>query len=762
MKIKGFSLVVFCFYLWFAQCSDGNQKTGAENSEFSKARLENIISNYLKKHPRIHGVIVKLHIEGDKTYEAAGGHFDLRRTIPLKPEVRFLIGSVTKVFTSVLVHMLFEKGKIKLSDPVLNHLPPDWVQILEKIKHGTEITIDQLLSHRSGLGSMTGSEHFRKSLFADHAVRKTPIDILEMVQQNRAPQFKPGDNYDYNNTNYIILGALIEHEYGMSFREALKRYIQDPIGLRNTGLMEKTFAFEEDAFAHGFPETDDKTLHSLSIGVEWARAPGGLISNSSDLIRFYRALVSGELFHKKKTYASMTELVGYNETYGRGIQVFDDPEIGKYYGHMGNFMETRTVLAFFPEKGITACVCLTCNGFSMTTPEDLLRKIILDMKGMQSTGSGDVGFEGPEILEDLSNLIVNKDQPVYGDWNFKPQEKWSLKKLDHYPLGPSGNLHVDKDGFLYLLNRGLAKIFVLDAGGTLQYSFGEHGDGPNFEYPLDLYVTSNRIHVLDMGKTGDLIKTYDKKGHYLGTTKILPGISPRIFVDDDRYIAVRSGPDILNRPEKELLGLFSLQSEQSSVITKFPRENKLILTAKLPMGRYILLEDDIHIFSRMIVHYDSGRIYLGRNDRYVIKRVDMNGKEDLSFSIQGRSGKSLPTDYAVRLAGRTRVGRDKEMSPEMKEKFIEGFPPRQTVFTQIATDEQGLIYIFVPDISFPEKQQIDIFSPDGKYLYRSVFKLPEGFHLAKPLVMKDDRLFALIKDNQEQSRLVKYRIQTPQ
>jgi hypothetical protein len=388
--------------------------------------------------------------------------------------------------------------------------------------------VEQALSHRSGIANVTNSEEFWSSCYLDPTQSWKPLDILKMVRQRGEARFSPGEDYDYCNANYILLGKLIEFVSGLSCGESLQKNILERIGLENTFPIERTYG-----------------------------------------------------------------------------------------------------------------------------------------------------------------------------------------------------------------------------------SFGGHGDGPRFAYPLDLFLTSRHIHVLDMARSGDKIKTYDRSGTHVATSGVERGVSPRLFVDDDRYVAVRSGPDVLNRPPRERLEILSRSGAAGAVLGTFPAEDKLILEAFVPMGRYILLENDINIFPRLIVHFDGAMLYLGRSDAYTIKRIDLNGGEDLAFSIAGRAREPLPRDYAVNLAGRKKVAGTKEMTGETKDQFIARFPERQVFYTKIATDERGLVYVFGPDVTDFGTQEIDIFSPEGEYLYRAVLELPGGQERISPLAFDGERVYALVGNEEGAASLVK-------
>jgi D-alanyl-D-alanine carboxypeptidase len=732
----------------------------AADAEYSSGQLQAVVDEYLNEDSIILGTVVKVDIQGAKFYQAAVGFTDSTRTVPVEPDTRFIVGSVTKTFTAVLVHQLIEQGQVQLQAPLIDYLPPDWSAILEEIEHADEVTVEQALIHRSGLPDVTNSEAFMEAAYFDSTAALKPLDIVRMVGQAGALEFMPGEAYDYSNVNYILLGGLIEQVSGLTYRQSLQQNILDRIGLENTSLVGVTYGSFDGTLAHGYTTVGVASYDGHDVNVEWAHAAGGIISTAADLIAFYRALASGELFDDAGTYQQMCERVGYNESYGRGLEVIDDPDIGLYYGHSGNFMGSRAILAHFPDEQMTVAIGHTYDGFSLSQPAHLMKVVVQSIRGEEPANDVELEFAGPEVLADSSNLIANQSAPANGEWDFALNEVWRLDRMGHLPLRMVGDVHVDDDGSLYLLDRGSAQIVVLDADGNLLRTFGGRGDGPQFEYPVDMFFTPNFVHVLDMVGSGDRFKTYDKSGNYIETSDVERGVSPRWFIDDDTYVAVRSGPDILDQPTHELLEIVSLKRNDRAVLMKFPAEEKLIMEVMVPRGRYILGEDNINIFPRLILHFDGEMIYLGRSDTYVIKKLDRMGGERLAFSIAGRQRQMLPQDYAVNLAGRTQVAGN-EMTGDTRQRFIARFPDRQTHYTKISTDERGLIYVFVPDITDFGTQQIDIFTPEGRYLYHATLQLPDGLERVRPLELKGGHLYAVVEGEAGGTWLIKYELRSP-
>jgi D-alanyl-D-alanine carboxypeptidase len=740
-------------------CASG--LTGNRAAEHTSKRLRAVVDDYLEKEPAILGAIVDIDIPGVGSWRVAGGYLDSSRTALLEPDTRFIAGSVTKMFTAVLVLQLVEDGQVRLDGPLLEYLPPDWSLMLGQIEHADGITVEQALSHRSGLPDVVASDTFFEAAYLDPTAALTPTDVVRWIQRVGELDFRPGQEYDYCNVNYLLLGGLIEHVSGRTYRQSLQQNILDRIGLEQTSLVGATFGSVDGPLARGYSTIDGVSYDGREVGVEWAHAEGGIITTAGDLISFFQALAAGNLFSDAATYSRMCQPVGHNGSYGLGIEIIDDPDIGRYYGHRGSFMGSRAVLAHFPEDRMTVAISHNYHRFSTSGPEDLLRRVVRSLRGdAPESEESNLDLEGPELLADSSNVVVNEDAPISGEWDFAPRVEWSLDRLAGLPLDLIGDMSVDDDGLLYALDRGTAGVGVVDADGNLQRSFGGRGDGESFEVPQKLFVTPCCIHVLEMAGSGDRIKTYDKGGNLLETADVGRDVSPRVFVDDDRYAAVRSGPDPLNRPAHELLELTSMSRGDRSALLRFPAEDKLIMEVMVLRGRYILLEDDARIFPRLIVHFDGEMLYLGRSDAYVIKKIDLSGEVRLAFAVAGREREPLPRDYAVNVAGRTEVPGGK-ITGDTKKRFLARFPGRQTFYTKILTDQRGLIYVFVPDVTDPASQKIDIFSPDGRYLYHALLQLPDGIERIKQLEIAGGHLYALVDREYLGTVLVKYRIRGP-
>ena len=201
---------------------------------------------------------------GDKEYVATGG---ARRPTG---DQRFRVGSVTKTFTATIVLKLVEEGALRLNSTLEDHVPG-------VIPRGDEITIRQLLQHRSGLADIGEYPSSLERALRSPSTR--PIDSLRFAG-SKPLLFAPGSQGRYANTNYIALGLVIEKVTGHSYAQELEKRILEPLGLDNTELAE----------TRRLPDLDDG---GYNPNVPWAA--GAIVSNAHDLSRFYSALLSGRI-----------------------------------------------------------------------------------------------------------------------------------------------------------------------------------------------------------------------------------------------------------------------------------------------------------------------------------------------------------------------------------------------------------------------------------------------------------------------------------
>jgi len=160
----------------------------------------------------------------------------------------------------------------------------------------------------------------------------------------------------------------------------------------------------------------------------------------------------------------------------------------------------------------------------------------------------------------------------------------------------------------------------------------------------------------------------------------------------------------------------------------------------------------------MTVGYGNGRLYYGRSDSYTIQVTDLSGKLLNTFSLD-RKKKKVPDDVKKKY-----FGRYSSMSKQALDQIIATTPNETTFFCRIET-HHGLIYVFVPDISRHNQLKIDIFSPEGKYLYQGNLTIEDNLTMMEPQgynpYIKDEFLYVSVMDENDDVKIIKYKISMP-
>ena len=281
-------------------------------------------------------VVVFASAEG-KSYVATAG------TQRPKPGQRFRVGSITKTFTATVVLQLVDEGKLSLGDTLESRLPG-------VVPRGAEITIRQLLQHRSGLVNYTDYTSWLKG--PSRAGTLMPIDLLRFAG-SKPLLFDPGTQWSYSNTNYVALGLVIEQITGSSYADELRRRIFEPLGLDKTELPQTRLLPDLDDNGELLPGS--KEYDRTGYEVDWANpnvswAAGGIVSNGRDLSRFYSALLKGRVVSTASLAAMRSTVAGGPDGgYGLGI-LWIRARCGRAWGHGGGILDYAT-LAYASEKG---------------------------------------------------------------------------------------------------------------------------------------------------------------------------------------------------------------------------------------------------------------------------------------------------------------------------------------------------------------------------------------------------------------------------
>jgi D-alanyl-D-alanine carboxypeptidase len=272
-----------------------------------------------------------------------------------------LQGSVGKTYFAALALRRVGEGTLDLEAPVsayLGHL--DWYA---RVPNAGRITVRHLMTHTSGVMRYEFKEAFTTDLTGQPDKRWRPEELLSYVLDER-PSFAPGEGWEYSDTNFILLGMVMEAVTGQSCYDLIRKEILDPLGLESTlpsdsrtipGLIQG-YAGPENPFG----ETDEVLLPDgrFVINPQFEWAGGGFASDPSDLASWARALFTGRAFDPALLPLMLDGVparLGPGSRYGLGV-ILLDTEAGPAQGHSGFFPGYLTEMAYFPDLDVAAAL----------------------------------------------------------------------------------------------------------------------------------------------------------------------------------------------------------------------------------------------------------------------------------------------------------------------------------------------------------------------------------------------------------------------
>ena len=327
------------------------------------------------------------------SYTAAVGTTELGKQTPPDVNTHFRIASNSKTMTAALVVLLVQDGKLKFTDPVSNYVPD--------VPNGANITVAELLTMRSGLYNYTNAPEFSAELDANLAKAWTPQEVLAIAFAH-PPNAPPNTAYEYNNTNYALLGLIAEKAGGRPLRDQLRDRLFGPLSLQQTSLPAVDDASIPAPYSHGYmyggsayAMVDDpypadikaaakagtlKPIDYTNENASYAHAAGGVISTADNIATWIRDLVSGRVFNadyqKQWLDSVQAEDPGNPEgqKYGYGISYQRFSPTASMYYHGGEMPGFNSFMGYDPDNDVSLVIWtnLTISPDDKTTAQALL------------------------------------------------------------------------------------------------------------------------------------------------------------------------------------------------------------------------------------------------------------------------------------------------------------------------------------------------------------------------------------------------------
>ena len=350
--------------------------------------------------------------------------------------------------------------------------------------------------------------------------------------------------------------------------------------------------------------------------------------------------------------------------------------------------------------------------------------------------------------------VVNPDKPLKGEWNFKIEKVWEIDRAGDDVLGKPFSLTATEDGILYVYDTANNVTFIFDKDGNFIRAFARSGQGPGEVMGQELIHLVNR-KVFIPARNG--IKVFTKDGEFIRTVKQEGRqLDPSIFLNEDEIISAPKTAVFLPDGKGTIIRK-NIKTGEETMISEFSLQD---------WGMAQSREQQVDIISigfspLMILGYAQNRLYWGMNTSYMINVTDLSGKKISSFSVKRKSRK-VSDNFKKKYFDAP------NLPPEMITQIADSFPNDISFFHRIEV-HNGLVYVFVPDVDLENKRamlkQIDIFSPEGEYLYRAYIKFEKNrHHLFSPLnnlVIQNSHLYAVLMDEEYNVRVAKYKIALP-
>ena len=366
-------LLLFFFVLLFSVAALAQQPVKAKETAALKQAIQLKLDEWHKS-GQFPGATVGVVLANGETFGFAVGVSDRQAKTPMKPNDRMLAGSVGKTFAAATALQLVKEGKINLDDKIERYLGSEpW---FARLPNARDITVRQLMNHSSGLVRYEFKDQFTKDLTANPTKVWKPTELIAYLFDEKAP-FEAGKGWDYSDTNYIVLGIIIEKVTGKKFYDEANRRLLKPLKLNDTipqdGLTLKGVVQGYAGPNNPFGGKDEMIVDGkFSINPQFEWTGGGYVSTSLDLARWAKFIYEGKAYSAdllpQVLNGVAAPMLGRETRYGLGT-IIRKTTAGTSYGHSGFFPGYMTDMMYFPEQRIAVAVQVnTSVGRSLGKP----------------------------------------------------------------------------------------------------------------------------------------------------------------------------------------------------------------------------------------------------------------------------------------------------------------------------------------------------------------------------------------------------------
>lgn len=341
-----------------------------------QTKLQKIDSllTFLNKNNKFMGSLA-IRQNGNVVFAKAYGFADVEANKKLDENTKLKIGSITKTFTATMIMQLIEEKKLTLDTKLSKFYP--------KIPNADKITIYLLLHHRTGIPDFLNDDpNVAQYIYVEN--KKT--DLIKRIE-GYTSAFEPNSQFKYSNSNYNLLGYILEDITKKSYSENLNTRIIQKLGLKNTLFPDKIEVSKNEGYSYTFDGTKWEKIPEWSSTL--AFAAGAIMSTPNDLNTFLNGLFDGKLVSKQ----SVEQMKTMEDDYGMGLIIapFDGK---KFYGHTGGIENFRAATGYLPEENIAFSIIVNGDNYNRN---DIMLGVL------------DLFYEKPYSFPDLKGFAVSPD-----------------------------------------------------------------------------------------------------------------------------------------------------------------------------------------------------------------------------------------------------------------------------------------------------------------------------------------------------------------
>ena len=324
----------------------GSRESAGQPAEREATLTETILRGM--QQAAIPGAIVGVWQDGAPPYVRAFRMRDTASGEPMATNLHMRIGSLTKTFVTTAILQLADKGKLSLDDPISKYIPG--------VPNGDAITVRQLAAMRSGLYNYT--DEVVPALASQPQRQWTPRELLD-ISFRHPPLFQPGTEFDYSNTNTVLLGLVVEKVSGQPLHTYIAEHITRVENLDHTTL--PTDSTLPAPHARGYTKTPEgKLVDATDWNASWGWAAGQMVSTLDDLHVWARSLATGKLLspagQREREQFLLAPSEGKGSLYGLGLE-----NQNGWIGHNGNITGYQAYAYYLPFRRMTMVMLVNSN-----------------------------------------------------------------------------------------------------------------------------------------------------------------------------------------------------------------------------------------------------------------------------------------------------------------------------------------------------------------------------------------------------------------